>query len=178
MNAIDIINKYYSTNIPLKETLLIHSQAVCDEALSVAHRHPELKLNETILETGAMLHDIGIFLTDAPSIHCFGKEPYLMHGYLGGQLLREEGMEAYARICERHTGTGLTKETIEQYQLPIPAQDYFPETIEEIVICYANKFYSKSHLERVKTPEQVYNSLLKFGKAQAETFKEWHERFK
>ena len=87
-------------------------------------------------------------------------------------------MEAYARICERHTGTGLTKETIEQYQLPIPAQDYFPETIEEIVICYADKFYSKSHLDRVKTPEQVYNSLLKFGKAQAETFKEWHERFK
>ena len=178
MTAIDVINKYYPTDNPLKQTLLIHSQSVCDRALSVASQHPELKLDKRILAEGAMLHDIGIFLTNAPSIHCFGKAPYLMHGYLGGQILRQEKMETYARICERHTGTGLTKETIQQYRLQIPLQDYFPETIEEKVICYADKFYSKSHLDRIKTPEEVYNSLLKFGNSQAETFKAWHEQFK
>ena len=36
-----------------------------------------------------MLHDIGIFQTDAPGIHCFGSQPYICHGRLGAELLRK-----------------------------------------------------------------------------------------
>ncbi len=178
MDASEIIDKYYPNSSPLKNILLIHSEQVCKKALYIATKHPEIGLNKDIIRQGAMLHDIGIFLTNAPSIFCFGEAHYLMHGYLGGKLLREEGLEIYARICERHTGTGLSKDTISQMQLPIPLQDYFPETPEEQVICYADKFYSKSHLDIEKTPEQAYNSLLKFGQDQAEKFKEWHLLFK
>ncbi len=172
-----LIDKYYSDNAPLREILLTHSRSVADMALDVAHRHPELGADETFLYEAAMLHDIGVFLTDAPGIQCFGHEPYIKHGLLGGELLRREGLPRHARVAERHTGTGLTRETILRQALPLPLADYSPETIEEQLICYADKFFSKSHLERVRTPEQVLKSLEKFGADGVERMKAWMKRF-
>ena len=173
----ELIDKYYSDNAPLREILLTHSRSVADMALDVSHRHPELGADETFLYEAAMLHDIGVFLTDAPGIQCFGHEPYIKHGLLGGELLRREGLPRHARVAERHTGTGLTRETILRQALPLPLADYSPETIEEQLICYADKFFSKSHLERVRTPEQVLKSLEKFGADGVERMKAWMKRF-
>jgi uncharacterized protein len=47
-------------------------------------------------------------------------------------------------VAERHTGTGISYEQIIREQLPIPLQDYTPQTLEERLICYADKFYSKT----------------------------------
>lgn len=173
----ELIDKYYSDNAPLREILLTHSRSVADMALDVARRHPELGADEPFLYEAAMLHDIGVFLTDAPGIQCFGHEPYIKHGLLGGELLRREGLPRHARVAERHTGTGLTRETILRQALPLPLADYSPETIEEQLICYADKFFSKSHLERVRTPEQVLKSLEKFGADGVERMKAWMKRF-
>ena len=85
--------------------------------------------------------------------------------------------EALARICERHTGTGLTRQTIIERGLPDPHQDLLPETIEEQIICYADKFYSKSHLERERTIPQTLQSLEKFGDEGVEKFRHWTELF-
>ena len=60
---------------------------------------------------------------------------------------------------------------------PIPAQDFLPETLEERLICYADKFYSKSHLDRVKTPEQAERSLSKFGQEGVARFRQWRQLF-
>lgn len=92
MDALAIIDKYYPTENELKHTLLVHSRAVADKALQVADRHPELNLDRTFLEESALLHDIGIFLTDAPGIGCFGDKPYICHGTLGADLLRRGGL--------------------------------------------------------------------------------------
>ena len=129
--------------------------------------------DEAFVREASLLHDIGIFLTDAPGIQCFGKEPYICHGLLGGQLLRSEGLPRHARVAERHTGTGLTIETIRRQQLPLPEQDFSPETIEEQIVCYADKFFSKTHLDRVRTPEQVLLSLEKFGAEGIARMKLW-----
>lgn len=172
-----LINKYYSDNAPLYEILLRHSRSVAEMALDVARRHPELEADEIFLFEASMLHDIGVFLTNAPGIHCFGTEPYIKHGVLGAELLRSEGLPRHARVAERHTGTGLTPETIVRQALPLPLADYSPETIEEQLICYADKFFSKSHLERVRTPEQVLKSLEKFGAEGVERMKAWMQRF-
>ena len=177
MNYQTIIDKYYPEENELKHILLVHSRSVADMALDVAHRHPELGADETFLYEAAMLHDIGVFLTDAPGIQCFGHEPYIKHGLLGGELLRREGLPRHARVAERHTGTGLTRETILRQALPLPLADYSPETIEEQLICYADKFSSKSHLERVRTPEQVLKSLEQFGADGVERMKAWMKRF-
>ena len=71
----NLIDKYYPEDNELKRILLTHSRMVADRALLIASRHPELNLDETFLEQAAMLHDIGIFKTDAPGIQCFGTEP-------------------------------------------------------------------------------------------------------
>lgn len=177
MTAEEIIFKYYPEDNALRRLLLHHSHQVADMALAVADRHPELHLDRDFLYRASMLHDVGIFLTDAPAIHCFGKAPYLIHGRLGAELMREEGDEKTARVCERHTGTGLTAENIHTQNLPLPPGDYLPDTLEEQVVCYADKFFSKSHPERTRTPEQVAKSLDKFGEAGVEKFWEWQRRF-
>lgn len=91
--------------------------------------------------------------------------------------MQKEGYEAIARVCERHTGTGLTIENIRQQQLPIPEGDYRPESLEEKVICYADKFYSKSHPERERTIEQTAKSLEKFGAEGVRIFLDWAALF-
>lgn len=177
MDFLALINKYYEDNPPLKEILLRHSRQVADRCLKIAANHPELKLDVTFLEEAAMVHDIGIFLTDAESICCHGSAPYLCHGYLGAELMRREGYERHARVCERHTGTGLTRATIEERDLPLPHRDFLPETMEEKVICYADKYYSKTHLNKEKSYEKVLDSLQKYGEQGVITFREWKETF-
>ena len=102
-----IIDKYYPADNELRRVLLQHSRQVADRALQIAKKHKELPIDIQFLEEAAMLHDLGIFRCDAPSIHCHGTEPYIRHGQIGGELLRAEGYERHARVCERHTGTGL-----------------------------------------------------------------------
>lgn len=172
-----IIQKYYPEDNDLRRLLLHHSRQVAQRALMVADRHPELKLDRDFLYRAAMLHDIGICLTDAPGIHCHGAEPYLLHGRLGALIMRREGDERVARVCERHTGTGLTAEQIERQGLPLPPGDYRPQTLEEQVVCYADKFYSKSHPERERTVAQTAKSLEKFGPEGVAIFLDWDKRF-
>lgn len=124
-----------------------------------------------------MLHDIGIFKCDAAGILCFGTEPYICHGRIGAELLRSEGFPRHARVCERHTGAGITKAQIIAQNLPLPQQDFLPETMEEKVICYADKFFSKTHLDREKTIEQAEKSLSKFGEEGVLRFREWEKCF-
>lgn len=200
MDYLALLYRYYPEDNALRRMLLHHSRQVCTRALQIVDRHPELGANRALVEAGAMLHDIGIFRTDAPGIHCHGTAHYLLHGIIGAQLLREEAellrqkaehegstsslqeedtsfYEALARICERHTGTGLTRQVIAQRGLPMPNQDLLPETIEEQIICYADKFYSKSHLERERSIAQTIASLEKFGDAGVEKIRCWTELF-
>ena len=158
-----LIDKYYTGQEELEALLLHHSRQVTDKALEVCAAHPEWQADTQFVEEAAMLHDIGIIFCDAPGILCHGTEPYIRHGYIDAELLRKEGLPAYARVAERHTGSGLTREQIIAEHLPLPEQDYLPETLEEKLICYADKFFSKSHPDRIATPEHIRQTMLKFG---------------
>ena len=158
-----IIDKYYAEDDELRRLLLLHSRQVADRCLEIARHHRELPLDVQFLEEAAMLHDIGIFRCDAPGIFCHGTEPYIRHGQIGGELLREEGFPRHARVCERHTGTGLP--------------GWEPETLEEQIVCYADKFYSKSRPDHEKTVEEAAQSLRKFGEEGVVKFMEWAKRF-
>ena len=174
---IEIINKFYPDDNDLRRLLLRHSRDVADYALAVCDRHKELDLDREFVETGAMLHDIGIFKTDAPGIYCHGTDPYILHGYDGAQLMRAEGLPEVARVCERHTGAGITLKQIEEQQLPLPHHDFLPETMEEKLICYADKFFSKAHPDRVRTVEQAAASLARHGDDGVARFMEWARLF-
>ena len=172
-----IIDKYYDGQEELKTILITHSKSVADKALAIAEAHPELKLDREFLLEAGMLHDIGIIKTDAPGIKCYGTEPYIRHGILGGKMLREEGYPRHARVCERHTGAGLSLHDIISQDLPLPHEDLLPETMEEKVICYADKFFSKTKLDREKTLEAAEKSVAKHGSDGLKRFKEWERIF-
>ena len=176
MNPLDIINKY-CTNEKQREILLVHSRAVANRALEIARRHPEWDADELFIEEAALLHDIGIVHVNAPTIECYGTEPYIKHGILGADILRHEGMERHALVCERHTGTGLTLQQIVEQELPLPHRDMQPVSIEEQIICFADKFFSKTRLNTEKTVEQARRSLEKFGTEGLIKFNKWCAMF-
>ena len=166
----EIIEFFYD-GMPSKEILLLHSGKVRDKALEIAASFPDADME--LVSEGAMLHDIGIVFCDAPSIGCFGDEKYLLHGILGAENLRAmkiDGIEKIARICERHTGSGLTADEIRAGKLPLPERDLLPETLEEKIICLADKFYSKSDPDREKSLPEIRREMEKFGKAPLERF--------
>ena len=178
MEPLVYIEKYYpAANKELHDILLEHSIAVSEKAVEIAEKHPELNLDQQFIYEAAMLHDIGIFMTDAPSIHCYGDKPYICHGYLGAELMRREGLFRHALVCERHTGAGIPLEQIEQEDLPLPHRDLVPVSLEEQVICFADKFFSKTHLGEEKNVEKARKSIRKYGEAGLQRFDRWCELF-
>ena len=177
MDYISLIDKYYSHVPELKQVLLIHSRQVTDRALKILDSHPEFQVDRRFIEEAAMLHDIGIIYCDAPKIHCHGSHKYIEHGYLGAELLRKEGFPLHAGVAERHTGSGITLEQIIREQLPLPERDLCPQTIEEEIICYADKFYSKSHLGEELPYDKVRYNIWRYGHDAVQRFDRWRGMF-
>ncbi len=174
----EIIDKYYPAGSRLRDIYIRHCRAVADLALDIA-KGKNLDISFCEIEEAAMLHDIGIFLTDATGIGCHGKEPYILHGILGAKILRTEGFdEKYARVSERHTGTGITNEDIVNQSLPLPLTgSYMPETTLERLICYADKFYSKSGDMQRKPIELVIKSMERISPSSLQRFRLLQEEF-
>jgi uncharacterized protein len=176
---INIIEKYYPPGTLAHSIYMPHCQAVTELALKIASSHPELGADKKILEYSGMLHDIGIFLTDAPEIGCFGELPYIHHGYNGRELLEKEGLLLVAPVCERHIGVGITLEDIINNSLPLPHREMVPVTMEEKIVCYADKFFSKSsiNLFEPKPLEKIKKSISKYGPEKWKIFEEMMEMF-
>lgn len=158
-----IIDKYYPEGTPLRDIYLRHATDVAALAEELRARcMPDLDPER--VRAAAMMHDIGIFLTDAPAIECRGTAPYISHGPLGAQLLRSEhAPEWMARVAERHTGVGIG--------------DMVPETPLEKLVCYADKFYSKSGDMEEKPLERVRASIARFGTEAAARFEKLRGEF-
>lgn len=175
--ALAVLEKYYEKGTPLYETLVGHSMSVARKALDCMHRR-NLALDEEFIVEAAMLHDIGVGLCDAPGIYCTGSLPYICHGVEGRRILEAEGLRRHALVCERHTGSGLTVEDIKNQQLPLPLRDMTPQTVEERLICYADKFFSKSgDVEREKDWDRVVKSMSVHGEGTLHRFLKLHEEF-
>lgn len=177
MNPYEIIEKYYIPSSDLYNILVKHSEAVRDKALALARRHPELGLDLEFIAEAAMLHDIGILETDAPGIKCFGTHRYIEHGYLGAEMMRREGLHRHALVCERHTGTGLRLADIIARDLPVPHRELSPVTLEEQLICYADKFFSKTRLDMEDSYERVEKKIQKWGEESVKQLRIWKEKF-
>lgn len=158
-----IIDKYYPEGSRLRDIYMRHALDVAGLAEELRARYMPA-LDSAQVRAAAILHDIGIFLTDAPGIECRGSEPYIKHGPLGAQLLRSEGAPEWAaRVAERHTGVGIG--------------DKIPETPLEKLVCYADKFYSKSGNMQRKTLSDVERSISRFGDENLAAFRRLHSLF-
>ena len=162
-----LIDKYYATSPELQNILLAHSMQVRDRALKIVDAHPEWtesgEVDRDFVEEAAMLHDIGIIYCNSPKIFCVGTHAYIEHGYLGAELLRKEGLPKHALVAERHTGTGITMDQVIREHLPIPIRDYCPISLEEKIVCYADKFYSKGHIGDTVDIKKIRQQIWKYG---------------
>jgi uncharacterized protein len=178
MQALDLIDKYYSENGKAKEVLLAHSHLVARLALGVAGRIETCEpVDKDFIEQAAFLHDIGMLYTDSPQLNCFGDQPYIAHGVIGAEILRKEGLPNHALVCERHIGVGLSTEDIKGQSLPLPLRDMRPQTLEEKIIAYADLFYSKTR-KGMRSEEMIRAALSRHGQYKVRIFDRWHSRFK
>jgi len=106
-----------------------HCQAVAMAAKIIAD---EFVRRGTAVDTkaviaGALLHDLGRSKTQT-----------VMHGVAGAELLQKEGVDAkVVEIVRRHVGAGISPE--EAKKLGLPDFDYVPRTLEERIVCFADK---------------------------------------
>jgi uncharacterized protein len=179
IDPVALIKKYYAADSRAYHFLTHHSRMVTAKALSIAERVKQLAPDLAFIQEAAMLHDIGIFLTDEPKIGCLGEKTYLCHGYLGRDILEKEGIPRHALVCERHVGVGISLRDIEERNLPLPKRDMLPLTTEERIICYADKFFSKDSefLLKEKPLKKVRNSIAAFGEDKLMRFDEWTKIF-
>ena len=179
MDTLSIISRYYSHGSLAYNTLIEHSRMVVSKCLEIAENINYKAPDISFLKEAAMLHDIGIFLVKAPDIGCYGNRDYVCHGYLGMDLLEKEGLPMHALVCERHVGVGLSISDIMEWRLPLSARDMLPVTLEEKIICYADKFYSKKPgaLCSEKTLEEVREYIRKYGEDKLRRFDEMTRLF-
>lgn len=180
MRAIALLDKYYPRDTPAHTILLAHSQAVAAKAVATALKVAEsTSVDIDFIAEAALLHDIGIRFTAAPTLGCHGPLPYLAHGYKGRELLETEGLPRHALVCDRHIGVGISAAEIRAQGLPLPERDLLPLTIEEEIVTYADLFFSKQPeaLTSEKSPTAVRHGLARFGTEKVAIFDSWHHRF-
>ncbi len=103
---------------------------------------------------GGLLHDVGRIKTHT-----------IFHGLEGAKIIRKKKWpESLALIAERHIGGGISqKETIE---LGFPAKNYLPVTLEEKIVCYADKLfiYTYDDQNRIIEWKEVQSCLMEVDK--------------
>jgi len=179
VNPVEVFGRYYAPDSKSYRILLEHGRLVADKALAAAARVAHLQPDLDFLHSAAILHDIGIFLTDSPVIDCHGTEPYIRHGILGRGILDSLGHPRHALVCERHVGVGISAADIRRFNLPLPERDMRPVSIEEEIICYADKFFSKNggRASHEKSIAEIVENLGRYGTDKIERFMKWVERF-
>jgi len=180
MNPIDILAEYYDRRSKAFSILVEHGKQVAEKALVAAGQVSHLEPDLDFIFKAAMLHDIGILETNSPGFGCRGKQPYICHGILGRKMLETIGMPKYGLTCERHVGVGISADDVSRFNLPLPPRDMLPVTIEEQIICYADKFFSKNSNGKKaeeKTVSNIVNDLKRYGPDKVARFQSWVEMF-
>ena len=180
MQAIDsenIIRQYYPEGIT-RDLLLRHGELVAGKACAVLDRAPWLDADRNFVVQAAFLHDIGIGRTRCPELGCTGDLPYVCHGIEGRLILDALNLQSHGLVCERHVGVGIRKVEVLARKLPLPARDMLPVSVEERLICYADKFFSKTDNGRKeKTVAEITSGLARFAPEYAARFLGLHRAF-
>ncbi|MFX1312302.1 MAG: HDIG domain-containing metalloprotein [Promethearchaeota archaeon] len=138
-------------SLKIQHSVRRHSEKVAEKALEIAKKITKVEVDINLIEIGALLHDIGRTQT-----HGF------KHALIGGKILRERGFpDKLAKICERHILGGLDKADAKKYGLP--EKDFLPVTLEEKIICLADKHMAGSR--EVTIDERFNKWFQKFGKS-------------
>jgi uncharacterized protein len=167
LKEIETLHKKYAPNDRLFDLVFTHCKIVRDIAVQIAI-DKKLSVNEELLITGALLHDIGTYAF-IEQFEKTGESKYYQHAVAGYQIVKNEGVpEDVCKIVQHHMRLGLTKEQIKYESLDIPLEDYSPVTTEEEVVMYADKFHSKK--PQFNSYESYLSFIQQFGKEQVVKF--------
>jgi uncharacterized protein len=173
-----IISRVYPAGNPTRDLLLRHGDLVARKALMVLDRAPWLEADRSFVVQAAVLHDIGIGRTRCPDLGCTGTLPYVCHGVEGRKILDRLDLKRHGRVCECHVGVGISARQVVRQHLPLPVRDMVPFSVEERLICYADKFFSKTDNGRhEKTIEEITAGLARYEAAYADRFLTLHRMF-
>lgn len=120
VQALKLLKSVGCSNEVLKHCELVSAKAF--ELASKIAKHTRIDME--LCRVGGLLHDIGRV-----------KSYSIDHGVIGAEMLKDHPI--LARIAESHIGGGIDKEEAERVGLPV--KDYAPISIEEKVVCYADK---------------------------------------
>jgi uncharacterized protein len=118
------------------EDVIEHCKAVAELAKEIAEKIQDIDIE--FVETAALLHDIGRSKTHG-----------IRHGLVGSEILRD--YPEYASVCRCHIGGGI--DSREAVELGLEDEDYIPESLEEKIICFADKLISGT--QRISADEAV-----------------------
>jgi uncharacterized protein len=179
MDSVEIISRFFPPESKSYQIILEHGRLVAGKALAAAVRVTHLEPDLDFIQSAAMLHDLGIFLTDSPDLDCHGSEPYIRHGVLGREILETLGYPRHGLVCERHVGVGISASDIRRFHLPLPERDMLPVSIEEEIVCYADKFFSKNGggTSHEKSITEIAANLSHYGADKVERFMRWVDLF-
>jgi len=127
-----------------------HCKSVSAFAVKVAEicQKRGLKTDVSLVEISALLHDIGRSKTHSVD-----------HALVGGKIARSLSLpNSVVSIIERHAGGGISKE--EAKKLGWPAKDYLPKTLEEKIVCYADKRVEGLRIVPIEQTMKVYETAL------------------
>lgn len=136
---------------------------------------PKQYIDEYAALIGGLLHDIGTYFvlesdgsSNAGGILRFDGPNYILHGLRGYKYLIDNGFsEDAAQFARNHTGVGLTREQVVAQNLPLPAEDYIPQTVEQEIVMVADKYNSKSIPPRFLTVDSYRRKAARFGEDNA-----------
>ena len=136
----------------IEQNIINHEIMVLREARELAYNIKNIPVNLELVKAGAIIHDIGRFKT-----HGF------QHGPIGADFLRYLGYpEELARIVEKHTMAGLTHK--EAIQFHLSERDYLPHTIEEKIVCLADKYVMGT--QKVTIQERFQRWVHRYGETE------------
>ncbi|MHA1728161.1 MAG: HDIG domain-containing metalloprotein [Promethearchaeota archaeon] len=138
------------TELELPQNIQRHSMAVSKKGAKIAAKIKNINVNINLVKIGGMLHDIG-----RSKSHGFD------HAVSGGKIIRKYRFsEQLARIAETHILGGLTAKEAEK--LDLQPKNYLPETIEEKIVCLADKYYIGT--KKVTIEERWGRWFARYGK--------------
>jgi uncharacterized domain HDIG len=169
------LHEKYAPNREILETILVHSQINWEIAQQLIE-HNNLDVDKDLVHIGCLVHDIGCYkLVDRNGIRQKGKQG-LTHGILGAEILADEGYsQEIQRFASHHTGMGLTKEEIAERKLPLPHRDFVPQTDEEKLVSYVDKFHSKD--PQFNSFEYQRRKMAEFGERSVKAFDDLAKKF-
>lgn len=129
-----------------------HCEIVAELAVKMAKilQGKGFNIDLRLVEIGALFHDIGRSKTHSVD-----------HVIAGVEIAKSLALpDAIIRIIERHVGGGIPPNEAEQ--LSWPRKSYMPETLEERIVCYADKLVASNR--KVPIEQTIAHYVRKHGK--------------